>query len=238
MWSAMLTRLREKKLLIPALMVLVAIPFLLSLGFWQLERKGWKDGLVADIERRSKLDAVELITAYKSAPGDATKAASLEYTRVKVRGRFHHDKELYYYAPDPSRGPGHHVITPLELSPSGPIVLINRGYVPDSLKEPETRTAGQVEGETEITGLIRAPVQPGDLDGMYVSVFPKADRQILPLFIDSETDAPGGWPQGGVTELKLTNRHLEYALTWFGLAVALLAVFGMYVLNRLQTDEA
>lgn len=253
MWPAMLTTLREKKLLIPALMVLVAIPFLLSLGFWQLERKAWKDGLVADIERRSKLDAVELITAYRSAPGAATKARSLEYTRVRVRGRFHHDKELYYYAPDPSRGPGHHVITPLELSPSGPIVLINRGYVPDNLKAPDTRTAGQVEGETEITGLIRAPVQPGrftppnepgknlwfwrDLDGMYVAAFPRADRQILPLFIDSETDAPGGWPKGGVTELKLTNRHLEYALTWFGLAVALLAVFGMYVLKRFQIDE-
>ena len=34
--------------------------------------------------------------------------------------------------------------------------------------------------------------------------------------------AAGGWPKGGVTRLELPNRHLEYALTWYGLAAALL----------------
>jgi surfeit locus 1 family protein len=250
----MLTALRDKKLLIPTVMMLLAMPFLLSLAFWQLDRKAWKDGLLDGIAQRAKLEAVDVTAAYKSVTGDAATVSSLEYTRVKVRGRFHHDKELYYYAPDPKQGPGHHVFTPLEIIPSGTIVFVNRGYVPDAMKSPGSRAPGQIDGDIEVTGLVRAPAAPGqftppnepaknlwfwrDLDSMYVAAFPKAERKILPLFIDSEADAPGGWPKGGVTELKLTNRHLEYALTWFGLAAALAAIFGMYVVNRLRQNPA
>jgi surfeit locus 1 family protein len=60
----------------------------------------------------------------------------------------------------------------------------------------------------------------------------------LPLYIDAEAAAPGGWPKGGATELKLPNRHLEYALTWFGLAAALAAIFVMYASGRLRRMTA
>jgi surfeit locus 1 family protein len=185
-----------------------------------------------------------------AAPKDETREAALEYTRVKARGRFLHDHELYFYAPDAKRGPGQHVHTPFELVPSGHVVFVNRGYVPDQFKAPDSRSAGQIATETEVVGLLRAPPGRGrfapsnepaknlwfwrDLDGMYLAAFPKADRTILPVFIDAEGEAPGGWPKGGVTELKLANRHLEYALTWFGLAIAFTAIFAMYVGSRLQ----
>ncbi|MGE5267331.1 MAG: SURF1 family cytochrome oxidase biogenesis protein, partial [Deltaproteobacteria bacterium] len=58
-----------------------------------------------------------------------------------------------------------------------------------------------------------------------------------PLFVDAEGAAPGGWPKGGVTELKLTNRHLEYALTWFGLAAALIAIYAVYLAGRLRRSD-
>jgi surfeit locus 1 family protein len=43
---------------------------------------------------------------------------------------------------------------------------------------------------------------------------------------------PGGWPKGGVTRLELPNRHLEYALTWYGLAGSLIAVFLAFAVTR------
>ncbi len=83
--------------------------------------------------------------------------------RVKARGRFHHDKERYYYAPDQQRGPGYHVYTPFEIAGNGAIVFVNRGFVPEQLKAPEQRQAGQVAGEVEVTGLLRATGKEADV---------------------------------------------------------------------------
>jgi surfeit locus 1 family protein len=44
--------------------------------------------------------------------------------------------------------------------------------------------------------------------------------------------SPGGWPQGGVTRLTLPNRHLEYALTWYGLALTLVGVLAAFIFGR------
>lgn len=56
-----------------------------------------------------------------------------------------------------------------------------------------------------------------------------------PFFLDLEaSDVPGGWPKGGVTIVKLPNRHLEYALTWFGLAATLAVVFAAFAAQRLR----
>jgi surfeit locus 1 family protein len=41
-----------------------------------------------------------------------------------------------------------------------------------------------------------------------------------------------------VTRLDLPNRHLEYAVTWYGLAVALLAVYGVLVVQRFRSGGA
>lgn len=248
----MLTTLRDKGLLWPALMTALAMPFLLGLGTWQLQRKDWKEGLIAQIEARTLLAPADLLDVYERAAeqGPDAAPAGLEYTRVKVRGRFHHDKERYFYAPDPELGPGFHVYTPFELAGNGAIVFVNRGYVPEALKDPKARAAGQADGEFEITGLVRMPEHPGrftpdndakgnlwywrDFSGMFVSAFQNTERPYLPVFVDIEGDAPGGWPKGGVTRLELPNRHLEYAITWFGLAAALMAVFAAYALPRLR----
>ena len=59
-------------------------------------------------------------------------------------------------------------------------------------------------------------------------------RACTSYVIDAEAEpaAPGGWPKGGVTRLELPNRHLEYALTWYGLAGALVAVFIAFAATR------
>ncbi len=63
-----------------------------------------------------------------------------------------------------------------------------------------------------------------------------AQRQYVSFFIDVKADPanPGGWPKGGITHLDIPNRHLEYAITWFGLAAALIAVFATYAWPRLR----
>jgi len=247
----MFARLRDRKLLIPTVMVLLALPLLVSLGFWQLDRRDWKEGLLAEIAMRTKAEPVDLDRLLKGPVADGPVArADLEYARARVSGRFLHDKELYFYAPDQRLGPGFHLYTPFEVAGSDDVLIVNRGFLPEHLKDPGSRAEGQVAGETDVVGLVRLPGMHGrfvpdndpkanlwfwrDFDGMLAAAFPEGVPKSLPLFIDAETDAPGGWPKGGVTELKLPNRHLEYALTWFGLAVVLTAIYLMYAIPRLR----
>jgi surfeit locus 1 family protein len=55
----------------------------------------------------------------------------------------------------------------------------------------------------------------------------------LPFYVDADkTPNPGGWPQGGQTILDLPNNHLQYAITWYALAVALVAIYIRFALRR------
>jgi surfeit locus 1 family protein len=252
----MLTTLREKKLLVPTVMVALALPVLAGLGMWQLDRLRWKEGLLAAIAERASAPAVPIDKALAVAAGQIPGGWNeLEYKHVSLRGRYLNDKELYLYSPHPQLGAGVHVYTPFVLSTPPATLIVNRGFVPDSLKDPASRSEGQIQGETEVIGLIRLPGQHGrfvpdnepksniwfwrDFDGMIDAAFPAGSRptEVIPLFVDAEGAAPGGWPKGGVTELKLPNRHLEYALTWFGLAAALLAVYAIYLAGRLRRSD-
>jgi surfeit locus 1 family protein len=50
-----------------------------------------------------------------------------------------------------------------------------------------------------------------------------------PFYVDADTTPnPGGWPKGGITRLDLPNDHLQYAITWFSLAVALVVIYVLY----------
>lgn len=244
----MLSRLRAAGLVWPTILSLAALAMLVSLGNWQMSRKAWKDGLEARIAARTKAAPVPLAAAEASLAS----TGDIEYMRVAARGRFLHERELYIYAPHPRLGPGYHVVTPLDLV-DGRALLVNRGYVTEGRREPSQRPAGQVADEVTVIGLVRLPAArtlftPGhdaqrniwywrDLAGMAAAAFPAGDRKPLPFFLeaDAEPAAPGGWPRGGVTEVKLANRHLEYALTWYGIAATLVGVYAAFAAGRLRS---
>ena len=250
----MLQRLHKAGLVWPTLLALAGLALLIGLGTWQMERKRWKDGLVAKIAARVHADPVPLPTE----PGADSKD-DLEYLHVFARGRFHHDKERYLYAPTQA-GLGWHVYTPLELERHR-IVWVNRGWVPDARKAPATRPEGQLPGVVEVRGLVRLQMRPTwfaaendpahnlwfwpDLAAMTVSAFPDdpqkapegpqtAGSLALAIDADGRPEPPGGLPRGGVTRLDLPNRHLEYALTWYGLGATLVGVYLAFAVSRLR----
>lgn len=228
-------------------MTLVALAILLGLGFWQLERKAWKENLLATIAARAAQPPVDFLGATTATHDNEL---GFEYLRARVRGRYRHDKERYFYAPDAKLGPGYHVYTPLEIAGSDAVVFINRGFVSEDLKDPTKRSQGQVEGEVEVVGLMRAPGLKGtftpdndakanlwfwrDYAGFFASAYSGTERRPVAAFLDAEEAAPGGWPKGHATLVDIPNRHLEYALTWFGLAGTLVAVFAAFAWTRLR----
>ena len=218
-----------------ALLLLAALVILLGLGTWQVERLQWKEGLLADIAARKDAPTVPVsaIEAMAASGGD------IEYRVVTASGHYLNDKERHFLATYDG-DPGYHIYTPLQLD-DGRYVFVNRGFVSTEAKEPEKRKQGELTGEQTVTGLARAKLtgRPDgmpdndlgkniffwkDLDVMAESVGLPKDK-VLPFFIDADkTPNPQGLPIGGVTIIDLPNNHLQYAVTWYGLAVALVAI--------------
>lgn len=232
--------MRTKGLIGLTVFTLACLAVLIGLGLWQLERLKWKEGLIAQIEARSKGAPITL----EEGIAIARKGRDPSYYRLRVEGRFHHAKERYLYATSDGRV-GWHVITPLETA-DGDMVLVDRGFVPDMLKDPSSRALGQIEHVVTVTGIARSPEiqaiftpdnEPQanrwfwrDLGGLARSMFPAGTIEVAPFFLDAEkSDVPGGWPEGGQTRLEIPNSHLQYAITWFLLALCLGVIYAVYV---------
>jgi surfeit locus 1 family protein len=238
----MLARWRDAGLVPLTAATLAAFLLLCGLGTWQMGRKTWKEGLLA---QRAALAAQT-----PAEPGDALfqPGGIAEYTRLRLSGRFHHDKERYWFA-DGREGSGYHVYTPFEIPGKG-ILWVNRGYIPKRLRDPATRIAGQLQGTASVIGVVRYPGERNrftpdndvarnqwywrDLPALQASAF-APNQPYAPVMVDAEAlpSNPGGWPDGGAAQVPLSNRHLEYALTWYALAATLIAVFCVFARGRL-----
>lgn len=252
----MFARWRAAGLLWPTVLTLLAFPVLVGLGTWQWHRLEWKQDLIAKLEARINAEPVP----YTMALANFVRDGDVEYLRVRVAGTFDHAAERHLYAPQPS-GPGWNVYTPLMPEGGLPPVYVNRGWVPENLKDPATRTAGQIAGPVMIVGIARkddppslfaAPDDPksnrwysrntwkmrwGDkvLPGPDDAVL-TGERVYAPFSIDAEAEPqiPGGWPKGGTTAVHLPNSHLQYVVTWYALAIVLLVIFGVFARQRLD----
>jgi surfeit locus 1 family protein len=227
-------------LLLPALL---AFSVLIGLGTWQVERKAWKEALIATLTER-------LAAPPQALPAPATwqnlDPASDEYRRVKFTALFDNAAEALIYGaasafrPDVS-GPGYWVFTPARLT-DGSLVLVNRGFVPEDRKEPKSRAGGQISGPVEIAGALRWPdtrhwFTPND-DAAHNLWFTRDPRAIAaakglgavaPFFVEMEAPVPpGGLPSPGKIVVNLPDNHLQYAITWYGLAAALAGVFVVF----------
>lgn len=230
----------------PTIAAGLALAVLSGLGTWQLERKAWKEALIAQIAARATAAPVSL-----DAVSDAiSRSENLEYTRVTARGRFHLDKTLYVFAPEGGET-GWHAHVPLETT-SGRIVLVNRGWIGHAQRQQAAAPVDTPSPEVELVGLLRHPGSAltftpdndvarniwhwRDVSGMARATFPADPGRVMPFTLDREADPTGtalpGAPRGGVTRVVLPNRHLEYALTWYGLALTLLAVYVSFAWPR------
>lgn len=241
----MFRRVHEAGLLVPSVLALVGLVVLVSLGTWQLQRRTWKLGIIAQIAERTTAPPVPVA----DLAGKAFVPADSEYRRVRVRGRFQNAREIHLHANQDGVA-GWYVVTPLELS-SGALLFVNRGFVPEALKDPAKRPGSLIEGEAEFTGVVRSyPAARGafipendigrnqwywlDLPAMRRYAIDDPGRAVVPFLVEMEPVHVAVPPAGGATRLVISNRHLEYALTWYGLALTLVGVFAAFAWGRLR----
>ncbi|MET1046899.1 MAG: SURF1 family protein [Hyphomicrobium sp.] len=251
----MFARWRAAGLIVPALLALALLPVLIGLGNWQWHRKAWKEALISRIETRRNAEPV----SYPAVLSEYVRTGDVEYMHMRVTGTFDYGRERHLYDPRTS-SQGWDIFTLLIPEGGLPPIFVNRGWVPEDLKDPSKRSEGQVPGPVTITGLVRLE-QPktsfapdNDYAGnrwywrdlVSMQWGPQGPPSTLQFNVDKsrayapfslDADAlpgnPGGWPKGGTTEINLPNNHLQYVVTWYGLALTLIAVFAVFARQRL-----
>lgn len=232
--------------LLLTLLALSALAVLIALGVWQLRRLSWKTDLISRLERG--IDA----PAAPYAPPAANKGDSREFRHVQITGRLHAASSVKRYMPAPEaaraaakEGFGYSVFTPVESG--GHFVFVDRGFVPAS--QVDQVIAKEADTTATVTGLIRLSEKRGwftpqgdpekrvfyaaDLPAMAAAAHEDKTKIVTSEYIEADaTPNPGGWPLGRDPRSLLAaipNSHLQYALTWFGLAAALMGVFSVYI---------
>ena len=212
------------------LFTLVLLPLLISLGFWQLEREDEKRALAQAFERQQAQPPAPL-SSLVDRP-----AEELAYRPVVLRGRYLSGKDLLLDNRTRQRVFGNEALT-LFQPDDGPLVLVNRGWLPADPSRQSLPQVPAVNGEPlEITGqvyvapgkpylLVEEPLAPGwpkRVQAVEVDKVGAALGETLfpyPVRIDAgEMGAlQVDWEVVNVSPAK----HRGYAVQWFAMAAAL-----------------
>lgn len=212
----------------------IGIIILCSLGTWQVFRLAEKNKMIAALDARMQAEPITLAMALeRSAKGE-----DIEYLKVTTEGRSDPAHALRKITSFVGK-PGWEIIVPF-TSTDGVFVLVDAGATPD------VQIATASADNEAITGLIREHHQGRgffdndndeaantwywwDLPAMQAAAGAPAEARIAPFVLQrlptGENTTP---PFARKPKVDLSNNHLGYAITWFGLAAALLAVTGFF----------
>jgi len=224
----------------PTVVTLPALLVLLGLGFWQLDRLGEKQALINTLQARWSEAAAPFPAAFGAA-------ADWEYRRVLLQGRFLHAQE-FLFPGKPRKGKiGAWIATPFVLD-DGRSVIVHRGWVPERRIARSTRPEGLPEGAVTVEGILQQPGWPG-WESMRPDNQPAANQW---FYVDTAAmaaaaglanavtevyvmqlgaEASGRLPIGLELSVDLQNNHLQYAITWFCLALALAVIYLVFHLR-------
>jgi surfeit locus 1 family protein len=219
-----------RRLLVPALSTIVMLIILIGLGVWQLKRLAWKEGILAQIAQAEMHLAVPLDTA-SPAP----------FEKVRATGVFRDDLSALYGAEvrDIRGGVvlGAELLVPM-IRQGKPPLLVDRGWVPMNPRQPIASSMGAVS----VDGYVHA----GDHAGLFSAKDDTTLRRFYTLdpavigaavglpdiepytLVELGPTPPDGYPDPAKHLPRPPNDHLQYAITWFGLAVTLLVIFVVY----------
>jgi surfeit locus 1 family protein len=221
---------------------LVALGILFSLGQWQLNRLDWKKTLIAQVEARLDTPPIPFDEAVRRAESGEW----MEYAPVTLTGRANENSAAIVFGSYEAAAGGYYFVP--VLTAANERIYVNEGFIQQhALKEmflPGRSGGSAVE---TVRGLFRyreTPSPPASwfqtkgksADGLWfirdpIAFASEAGANASPYYLDEFAVEGRDWPKGGTTRIEFSNRHLEYALTWFGLAATL---FGVWLAFSLQ----
>jgi surfeit locus 1 family protein len=231
---------------------LMMVAVFVGLGLWQLQRRVEKHALIAALTER-------LAAAPGPLPGrsqwSALTPARDEFRRVSFAATYQAGPDAMVYSSgsgvrEDVSGPGTWAFVPARL-PSGETVVINTGFVQNTMQDraqQDRAVARLITNEpVMLTGYIRFPEAAGVLtpsenpakrlwftrDHLAMARalgWGEAGKPVAPFYIDLEQPVPASSiPKPGPLQVHLKDDHLQYAITWFGLAGAVVFAFGVWM---------
>eukprot|EP00039_Didymoeca_costata_P007982 m.106770 g.106770 ORF g.106770 m.106770 type:complete len:288 (-) comp13901_c0_seq3:258-1121(-) len=235
-----MTRASDHEMSLGSWMLLAVPAASFGLGVWQVQRKEWKENLIASMSARLKAEPILL-------PNDVADVRTLSYQRVFVTGVFEHENEVLLTPRTKMReafdgnasDPGSQVITPFIRKDTGERILVNRGWIPDEYKDPASRQEGQLEGDITLTAIVHNPAsgKPNtfvpdnnpELNRWHWLDLPELAKKLdtceVIVEVTAESTPKSGYPYGGQTQINIRNEHMQYIFTWFTLSGATLAMW-------------
>ncbi len=228
----------------------VIVSLLIGLGVWQLQRRVEKHALIARLDARLAAAPVPLPAAAEWA---TLTPAQDEFRRVTFVAIYDGRPEAHVYGSGSGiradvAGPGVWVFAPARVAGAG-VVVVNRGFVPEGQLD---RISPPPAGPVTLTGYLRFTEKPGwwtpqaeSAKRLWFLRDPAAMARALdwgpiaPFYIDLETPAPAnGVPKPGPLAVHLKDDHMQYAITWFGLAAAVALGFAAWLVRALAEAKA
>ncbi len=233
------------------LFTLVMVAAFVGLGLWQLQRRVEKHALISALTERLAASPVPLPPP---SQWSALTQQADEFRRVSFTATYARAPDAMVYSAGSAvredvSGPGTWAFLPARLA-SGETIVINTGFVENTMQDRgvEDRAVAQFAADQPVTltGYLRFP----ESAGMLTPVANTAKRlwfvrdvgamaqalswgHVAPFYIDLETPVPpNGVPKPGPLTVHLKDDHLQYAITWFTLALAVVIAFGVWWRRR------
>jgi cytochrome oxidase assembly protein ShyY1 len=231
---------------------LVMVAVFAGLGIWQLQRRAEKHALIAALNERLASAPDPLPQPSRWA---ALTQANDEFRRVRFTATYARLPDAMVYSSGSAvradvSGPGTWAFLPARLA-GGEIVVVNAGFVQNTMQDraQQDRAISPLLANepVQLTGYIRFPESGGPLTPPENSArrlwftrdhlamaralgWSDGGQQIAPFYVDLEAPLPeNGVPKPGPLQVHLKNDHLQYAITWFALAGAVVMVFGVWI---------
>ena len=233
----LIMKIHFKPMLWLSIVSILIFAMLISFGTWQVKRLFWKESLIENYLTQSQSNPI-------TDPAELEKSSINEFKSIGILGRFIHSNEIYITGKTYEGNAGFHVITPFIME-NNKIVLINRGWVSESYKNPDKRKFSLTKGLVKLKGIIRYPQKKGYFvpendgeNGFWFTIVPNqifdfiniiSNKTINDYYIDAlRVGEKLTLPIGVDGKPKFRNQHLSYAITWYGLALSLLFVYFSY----------
>ena len=223
--------------------VLAAVVLMISFGFWQLRRLDSRQEFNQTIIERTEEIPVPVTELLASGYDPDTD----EWTPITASGTYRSDQFVQFNVSQGGRA-GENVLTPLAISGSDLVVIVNRGFIPLRPDDaPEPPIAG-----VEIVGVVRA-TQERDRGGLTDAavnnltevrrinidvIAEQIDGEVAPFYVQlvsSEPPVSVGDPEP-VQRPELSNGpHLSYAIQWFIFALCVVAGWSLAIRRSVRT---
>ena len=213
-------KLKLKKALLFQLFVIFFITLFCALGTWQLYRLQWKLELIS-----------EITFGLDSQPIEYSSSIKKNYQRIKAKGKFDFDKQIYLYSLNEKGKPGYDVVTPFRTN-KNENVLVNRGWINKELKG-NAKINLNTPAEQKIVGLMREIYKPNmfkpDNDiknNIWFSInledLKEATGEQFNEFVIFLEDNQVKSPIPKKISIDVPNNHLKYAITWYAISISII----------------